>query len=469
MTTLRATMWILLAGLCLSTCLPACLPAPALSQVTRVMTVPVTVEGSVEASFHADAQSGCVNPCGLSGSITWSPPRTALLYAYEERHGRNRTLGGSLLFTGSPLDPSPKTTAHVERQGSGACSDVSSRLFSSLDFSVGERSHLNARLTGGGPTTPSVFETRCGGPLDRDLAAALPVRPIDVATLMRGRTTVDLSGERPFASSGLAGTVSSSVRLRLGAPFPVLAAPSRRRRAAAPERRLRTLTAGYRIERVAGSVTTNFDGGSERSLCAPLDACGVSGVVRVAPQVSSGTATFIALAGSRRTTHRQLRAALGLAPGRRVHGLSIFSEAGWARDAGDVAETRTGSDGQTCRDSVPLESGRLTFSFGRRRVFVSYGRGDSFEEIPFRTRCPGPSLVDVAQDHPLATGQVPLRAFRHRRVVIELRRDRRFESEPYTGQTHAALTVVLRRMKVRKRLEAGDGLLIMRRAGGRGT
>ena len=47
------------------------------------------------------------------------------------------------------------------------------------------------------------------------------------------------------------------------------------------------------------------------------------------------------------------------------------------------------------------------------------------------------------------------RAFRERRVTITLDHGRPFESEPYAGQAKPALTLVLRRVRVRERVEAG--------------
>lgn len=459
MTALRAT----LASVLVLVALPAASPA----QPTRVTLVPVKVEGSAQVSFHADPGTGCANPCGLSGSVSWSPGRSALLAASEQRRGGVRKLRGSLLFIASPLNAGTATTAHVGMgaPGGSSCSDVQSRPITTIDLAAASPAHLNVSLAGGG-AAPGIFQTRCGGPVDGDLASAMTVKPIDSAMLHRGNATIDLSGTRPFASGGLAGTVDSSVKLRLGHSLPLPSFDLRPRRGPTGGRREpRVLFATYRIERVSGAATTNFTGGTDSALCAPLGVCGVSGTVRVAPLASSGSATFLALAESPHTTRAQLRAALGLAPGRRVHGLSIFATGDWQRDQGAVTETFNGTGG-ACAGSVPLGSGALNFTFGRRRVFVSYGHADAFDHTPYRTRCPGPALGDVAQDHPLATGQVPLRAFRHRRVVIRLVRNRPFESSPYAGETRAALTVVLRRAHVGGTENGLDSLIIRRAVGG---
>ena len=99
----------------------------------------------------------------------------------------------------------------------------------------------------------------------------------------------------------------------------------------------------------------------------------------------------------------------------------------------------------------------MSFWVGPRRVFAGYGRGADSGLDPFRTRCPGPALVDASEEHPLAAGNVPRSAFRKRRVEITLGRGRPFESQPYKGETRPALTIVLRRTRVRERVESLSG------------
>jgi hypothetical protein len=449
----RAMMALVLAGLLL--------PAPAESQVTRATLVPVTVEGRVQVQFHADTGTGCQGTCGLAGTATWSPGRSALLSVYEEKHAGKVVLEGYLNFFGFQ-DSGPTTTAHVGR-GAGAaalCSDIRRATVLSLEFSGGERTRLQAGLTNDEPDpylAASLFETRCGGPLDRDVAAALPVVPIDLSSVLRGGAKVDLSGQRGFAGGGFAGSVHSTVKLALDRPLAPFR-PLKPERPAPSRRGPRALGATYRVERVTGSVVTSFSGSTERLLCAPLDVCDASGTVRVAPLATSGMAEVVAFARSRRTSQRQLRAALGLGPGRRVRGIHTFGAASWLHDAGSIAGSFT-SAGVSCSDTAPLQGGRLGFTFGPRRVFVSYGRTQPYGEDVFRTRCPGPAIADAAHDHPLAAGAVPLRAFGRRQVVIRLRGRKPFESGPYRGETTADLTVVLRRVKASRQPE-GEGVFI---------
>jgi hypothetical protein len=345
----------------------------------------------------------------------------------------------------------------VERTASdgstAVCSDARANELLFLDYSAGSGSRLDARLSGEGAGA-DLFRTRCGGPLEQDLAAALPVARIARAKLFRGRTTIDLSGTRPFASQGLAGTVRSSIELRLGRAFVQPPPPPLPRRRGGRDA-VRTVTAVFDVERVSGSVVTDFRAGLDRSLCDPLDACGATGSVRVAPNVTSGRATLVAYASARRRSGRALRAALGLRPGPRAPGITASGAADWLRDAGSAHATFTNGAGAVCADTAALGPGYLTLWVGPRRIFASYGRGTDPGLDPLRTRCPGPSLPDAAQNRPLASGSVPRSAFRKRRVTITLDHGRPFESEPYTGLTKPSLTVVLRRLRVRERLEAG--------------
>ncbi len=70
----------------------------------------------------------------------------------------------------------------------------------------------------GGGRSPSLLGTRCAGPLQSDIASQLARRVVDVASLFHGRTAVDLASSADFAVHGLAGTVTSTVQLRLGRP-----------------------------------------------------------------------------------------------------------------------------------------------------------------------------------------------------------------------------------------------------------
>ena len=434
--------------------------AGAATDSARAVSIPVEVAGSVQVEFTSTAGAGCELRCGptgsVSGSLAWDPGAQADLEVTERRAGARRELDASLFFLGGPGQDAPTTTAHVVRDAAGGapavCSDARVNDLTFLDFSAGSPSHVEARLLKGGPDDSNLFRTRCGGPLEHDLVGALPTAKLDLATFTRGRATVDLSGTRQFAAHGFTGTVRSSIELRLGRFAtdlpPPLEVTSRRLPGYAP----RSVVATYRIEQVAGSIETSFTGGAEPPLCNPLDSCGAFGTVRLSPMVSAGRATFVSYGPARRVSGRELRAALGLRRGPRVGGVTASGVADWGRDGGTLSESFTGGDGTVCKDTVPLPSGFMSFWVGPRRVFATYGRSSAAGPDLLRTHCPGPSILDAAQDHPLATGSVPRSSFGKSRVAITLTRGRAFDSEPYAGETGASLTIVLRRVAVRERL-----------------
>jgi hypothetical protein len=434
---------------------PGLIGARTQASLVRAVTIPVAVEGSVEVDFKSSLAAGCEARCNLSGSVTWNPTGRADLAVSEYLRDGKSQLDASLFFFGGLGQDAPRTTAHIIRDRAaraGVCSDARVNPLTFLDFSVGSGTQVQARLVTGRSDDANLFRSRCGGPLERDLVEAVPSVPLPRALLMKGGATVDLSGARPFAGHGFAGTVRSSVKLRLGQageePSQAPGGVPRRPPPSAP----RTVIAVYDVEAVTGSVVTGFAGGAERSLCDPLDACGASGVVRVSPAVSAGRATFVAYGPANMVSGRDLRAALGLRAGPVPRNVSASGLADWSTDGGTVAESFADGAGATCNDAVPLGAGFMTFYVGPHRVFASYGRGSGSGPDLLRTRCPGPSILDAAQNWPLATGNVPRRAFRNRRVVIRLARGRTFESAPYAGETRAALQIVLRRVRVRETL-----------------
>jgi hypothetical protein len=429
--------------------------AHAAASPVRSVSIPVTIEGTAQVDFTSNAETGCERRCDISGSVTWDPSGRADLEVSEYTTRGKRELEASLFFFGGLGQDAPRTTAHVMRVAAGGspgvCSDARVNEVTFLDFSAGSDSHVDVRLLKGRPDDSNLFRSRCGGPLERDLAAAMPSASLDRSRLAKGGTTVDLSDVRPFAAGGFAGIVRSSIKLRLGrasdSPVPAIDA-SRRPPAFAP----RSVIAVYEIEQIAGTVVTDFTGGIEGPLCDPLDVCGASGTVRLSPLVSSGRATFVAYGPAKRVSGRELRSALGLRAGPRVGGITASGVADWSRDSGSAFESFVDADGTSCTDTVPLAGGFMTFWVGPRRVFAGYARSSGGGPDPLRTHCPGPSILDAAQIHPLATGTVPRRAFRKRRVVITLSRGRNFESEPYAGHTRPALKIVLVRKRVRETL-----------------
>jgi hypothetical protein len=127
----------------------------------------------------------------------------------------------------------------------------------------------------------------------------------------------------------------------------------------------------------------------------------------------------------------------------------------WTEDAGSASTVFTRAGAPDCNDSQPLFGGggvALDFTRGGVRALYGDGSGGGLSD-PLRTRCEGPGLADVARAHPLATGTLPLSAFRSRRVTLLLNRGGAFSSDGYSGTTRSDVTVVLRRLRIRTHIQ----------------
>jgi hypothetical protein len=416
------------------------------------------IKGTVSVDFRGDAAAGCAaaHLCDVRGSVRWDPSGPASVAAIGYRkHGQRLEEGFLTLGFSDNAQSRFPTSARVRREGvpGSLCADAAEDPFGEAHSGPRRGTAIDLRLLDLPSSTTAAgmaFQTRCAGPTTADLAGLLPGYRITERALVRGRRTLDFSADRTFATHGLAGTLHSTVTVRLlgGSSIPGLTSPGGF--PPTKKRRVREVQAEYRVERVSGSVVTAVRGRGDPDLCAPLDACGISGSVSIDPSASSGSAYAIATAPAR-LTGRQLRRALGLARGARPRGIRVYGEASWARDLGSVTADLTRLGAPACLDSLPIDGGGSLFlGYGRRRVRVSYSGGSLFDEADLlRTHCPGPTGGDVGGD--LASASVPLRAFRQRRVTLHLTHGRGFRSSAYSGRSRPDVTIVLRRTRVKER------------------
>ncbi|MDX6697277.1 MAG: hypothetical protein QOE65_674 [Solirubrobacteraceae bacterium] len=415
-------------------------------RVVRQTQAPMAIQGRVEVEFHGDRASGCafLGTCDTAGHIVWDPgPRGTLLVLDTVLGGHRQTDG--VVFLASGLDEPASVVAQVRRGLDGAvatCADAGrSNAAPTLDPAGPGR--LRFDLTGFGGE--DLFATRCGGPLQADVARALPSPRVSLAAMRRGRLTVALPAERGFAGHGFAGTVRSSLVFRLGhprrtdeaAPAPA-SLPVRRRRA-------RVLTAVYRVERVTGRVRVALRGQPDPGRCAPLDACGLEGKVDLTARATSGEAALTAQ-GPATVPRSRFRAALGLMSGPSRGVESVHGGANWS-GPGTAVQSQTWQTGGFCGSAIPARTGSLDISVVGRRVTVRYsgGYGDG---NPLRGRCPGPLLSELGGA--LLSTSVPLRTFRARRIVLRLRRGNTFTAEAHMGSTSGDVKIVLRRLAIRE-------------------
>jgi len=422
-------------------------------------TIPMTIEGDIGVQFRAGPDTGCAAPCDLAGTVTWTPPRSGLLYIADTRVDGRREVYASILFTEDGSDAAT-ASAHVVRGrpglGSAVCLDARSEVYGQLDLVAGKGAGLTARLLA--PSSASsptdVLGTRCAGPLDADLAPMLPAVTLSQSTLKKGRVTLDFSAASTFATGGMAGAVTSSLKFVLGRPFvdenpddSIVLLPSGFRSV-----RRRALTATYSIESMSGKVVTTFAGSGEAALCGALDACGSTGSASVAPSPGEGLATFTAT-GPRRATYKQLRVALGLSPGRPSPHIETYGLAFWEEDTGTALTSVRNPDGYSCSEAGRPGGGSAFFTLGQRRVQGSYY---PLSTDPLSGRCSGPTIEDVTAAAALARGSVPRSAFRRKRVIFPFPRGTGFSSGAYTGGSTSDLSMVLVRRSVK--LESTRGV-----------
>jgi hypothetical protein len=415
-------------------------PAPASAQLVSIEgTGPGGAETAIESSVKATGQVRVdFHGNGVSGTVTWSPGRSGGLAAFGYRKKGQRSEAG-FLFVGEELGYGGQggTSARVRREGGSLCADVASSA-ASVDIPQRAGSSLDVRLFGATET----LRTRCAGPLASDIAALLPTRTIEERAMRRGGAKLDFSADREFAAHGFEGTLHSNVVLRVGKSQSLLTGEE-----PAPthgKKRDRFLEVFFRIESVSGSLTTTVSGLADPDLCGPLDACGLAGTITTMPSASSGDGYVFAF-GSARHSKRDLRRAIGLAPGpipKGVHRLGYFE---WDDD-GAVTADLSRAGGQGCSDTAPIsDTGLVEVLFGRRLARPRYyGFG------ALGTRCPGPSPADAGV---IASGELPMRELTARRATLRLTQGRRsFSANGYRGSTRADLTLVVRRTGIRERV-----------------
>jgi len=393
--------------------------------------MPVCISGHLLVQFHGDRATGCAahELCAYAGTESLhgdaGAELTLLAYSFRRRRGYD----AALALDGAEV-------SRIVRSGPvPSCRDSSSGLsgFFSPNASHGT---LTVRLAGAGS---HLLGTRCAGPLDADVAGALPVGRLSLRAGLRGDTAIQLTGTRPFASHGFAGLVSSNLVLRLGrakTTKPPSTSPAR-----GPATRRRFVTIRYRLTRVAGLLSARVRGAGSATACHALDACGSSGTIRVAPRAPRSGEIDLVANGPARRPYRDFLAALGLGGRGNPHGIEVSGGGAW-NDGGAITE-RLRQDG-ACRDSARLLRSGLTLAVHAGRIKVQYSPIEAQGSDPLRTRCPGPALGS----HMLASTVLPLSVLDRRRFTLSLGRGISFDDHPYRIRTDSTLSFALKRMNV---------------------
>jgi hypothetical protein len=242
---------------------------------------------------------------------------------------------------------------------------------------------------------------------------------------------------RGFAAHGFAGTVASTLKLRLGRPTrPQPSSIS----ATGPTKRYRFVRADYRAA-IGGTLIAVVSGDADAGLCGPLGACGLHGTLSLRPGASDVQAEFYAEAPASRP-YRDLLTALGISTSGRPTGVSVSGEASWSTGGTVTAALSDGAG--SCRDTTELNGGLITFESLGRRLDAQYIAGLAGDPA-LRTRCPGPESTQLA----LAGGTTLQSALGGRRVTLALRSGAPFVDDGYTGRVKSTLRITLTRRRVK--------------------
>jgi hypothetical protein len=401
----------------------------------RSLMVSARITGDLIVHFHGDPATGCAarGLCGYSGTIIWTPaqPATLSVMGTKTRDGTSYSVDLGIAQDSIVGNGGGTTDASTTNAGGSNCADAA-YTGSDLPFRV-SRGRARVTLT---DAFPSLLQTRCAGPLDADVASALPSASLPLSTLTQGQTQIPLKRDRSFAANGFAGTVSSTLSISLGRP----GRWQRQRFKAEP---LHTLTLAYHAT-LAGDLTASVIGDADEGLCGPLGACGARGTESLAPE-TVGHAQFVAQAGAKHP-YAQLLQALrtGVAP----RGVQLYGYLTWPGGGRITANLRSASG--TCTDRTGLGGADAFADVRRRRISFQFSIGEDTDG--FRTRCPGP----FAPQNSFATGDAPVSILRRPTAIIRLTGTPAFRDDGYTSRLTSTLTITLSHRRIRR---MGGGLL----------
>jgi hypothetical protein len=403
------------------------LPGAIVSQTS----INARVQGDLVVTFRGDAAAGCAarGLCSYSGTVLVRP-RSAQVSVLTYRRGRGY---GHLVFVslGSP-DNGYETSARVTRSPGGAgaggtCADAGNSLFPGSIPAATHGHSLTIRLLGRGG---SLLPSRCAGPIDDDLSGASPAVTVPLARVLRGRMTIDLSGTRTFSTHGFAGTVSSTLTMKLGKPQ--VQSGNGSVPPGIKTRRIRTVSEQLTLVGVRGGLGATVRGTSDPIVCSLLDSCGVNGSLSLSGGVRGATANVTATGPARRP-YRDFLAALGLSRSGDPHGIQVFGSVSWI---GDVRASMTQA-GSACSDTAATGGVGVPFTLGP-------GPGGGFVGT-WRTRCPGPLFENTGS---LLSSSPDRAALGHREFTLDVRGRGASSDDGYMIVVHGRLSLRLRRGRI---------------------
>ena len=408
--------------------------------------IPVRLHGALAVQFHGDQATGCAarGLCGFSGTVIWQPPSTGTI-AVDTFRDRGRTeydvslnLSGGEFTIGPPVDGGT-TTADVRfapNGSAGSASICTDATATGADIEMPVR--FRAASLSLAAASPSLLGTRCAGPLQGDIASLLVRRVVDVATLSHGQAGVSLASSGDFAVHGLAGTVTSTIQLRIGSPRTDRSLGGG---SSSQPSGFREVAVSYRAH-LDGSVITHIHG--DPLSCAPLGSCGANGTLTLREHSMPGMLVLGTITRKRRPL-RDALTALGLRKDGDPRGIlvsGIFFVRGPATYAVDVTQGAA-----TCMDTAPAGPGALFLRVMQGRLDAQFG---SAQDAP-HLRCPGPIAAGA---NGFASGLAPIGSVAPHGGTIHLRTGGKLEDDGYAGRSAADLTLTLSRPKVQVTTDA---------------
>lgn len=402
---------------------------PAGTKVLSETSIAARVQGDLVVGFHGDAAAGCASwgLCPYSGTIVVRPRSGEVLIVTYRRGGRT---GHLVLVDLGSFESAYGTSARVTRSvggvAAGTCADAQTSLFSTQNSASIHGSLVTMRLLAPGG---SLLQTRCAGPADRDLSGASPVTTIRLTRLLRGGVALDWSGSRTFAIHGFAGTINSTITLKLGKPraqsvnanFP----PGLK------THRVRTVIEHLSLVRVRGGLGATVLGTGNPIVCGLLDSCGLRGTLSLTGASRDVSAQLIATGPARRP-YADFLAALGLSRTGRARGIGVFGTVDWVQGVrADMSQ-----DGSICTDTAPTGGVGVALGFG--------GRLGGFIG-PWKTRCPGPVLANA---QPLVGAPLDRSVLGHREFTVQLRGKGTLADDGYAIRARGRMSLVLRRGRI---------------------
>jgi hypothetical protein len=256
--------------------------------------MPVCATGRLTVNFAGDLAAGCAarGLCGYAGTETWQPRGVGdLAISTFEQHGRRHSTG-TMIFGGPGT---PVRSALQRSQATGTTTPCSDQNHDAGGFFLlpvsGDRVTIGLRHA-----DEPLLGTRCAGPLDADVRAALASRTVSLNRVLHGDARIDLTGGGRFAAHGLAGTVRSTIVLVLGRSHRPLGSGG----SLPPTgvKRSRLAEVHYRVTHVGGSAVAAVRSSAVAAVCGPIDACGLDGAINVVPGTRSGGSVDLIATGS---------------------------------------------------------------------------------------------------------------------------------------------------------------------------